>query len=162
MARKSRWWGDTRNNISIGTGVQVNQDLTFDIVTELGVSELRGNTVAAIYGSYSLLSTVDDGSALIHGTDMGIGVFPENAGAGIPRPGVDSFQWMWFRSLHHRPVVREHAAGVFRFELSIPSTPFEVHSMRKLSMNERLFLVLFNQGPQTVVIQADAHILFLK
>ena len=162
MAKKARAWAQTQLNLSIGTGLTTVSDMLADYKTELGVTTLAGVTVSAIYGDVSLLSTVADGDALIHTTTWGIAPLPDTiATVGAPFPGAESWPWMMFRSIHHRPVVREHAAGVFQFELS-SSRAFEVHLMRKIQARQELAFVMSNSGPQTVVVQVTANMLLLS
>ena len=163
MPRKNRWWVYSKNNLVALTGAGAVVDLLADYKTEVGINEARGITVAAIYGSVAIQAETDAVDTLLHDTICAIGVL-DGAAANVtsnPIPGADSFNWMWIwgRPWHLR--FREHSAGVFITE---PASwiDFEVHSMRKVGMNQFLEFKAFNSSPMTVKISVNANILLLK
>ena len=160
--RRSRYWATTRLAFSLsGTSTSVQNALS-DLETELGITNLRGVTIGAIHGNVAMLPVGGDSASTIHECNFGIGVFPSSLQtAGVPVPFTDSWGWMWTWPALYRPKIREHSVGGFEFEVAAQRI-IDVRSMRKIGMNESLFLISRNEQALTVNIKCNLNILILK
>ena len=165
MARKSRAWAHLFMSAGVTTasGGDRSADLLSGYKTEIGILELRGNTIAAVIGTLSIspgaLISVRD--TVPNRIAIGIGVFVVGSGAGaVPVPGNDSYSWMWFHEFQEYDQAREVAAGVFQ-EIT-REIPVHIRVQRKIGVGESLICKVHNFGDRSTVVAFGGNGLLLK
>jgi len=164
--RKERLWAHFHlTDSGMTANLLRKEDMLGLYKNEVGITETRGMTVAAIYGRLQISADQLEGGLVLDRAVFGIAVLPENiptAGTGAPEPGTDSYPWMWFRAYAFKPKIAETAAGSFtQYEPAVAEN-FEVHSMRKITIGQTLTMMVKNFASSTFGYSIEGNILLLR
>ncbi len=146
MPRKERMWAHVIDTATTVAGGGDNlQNLLGAYVTEIGINEIRGKTIGTIIGDLVFIDSVAVGNASNTISRVAFGIFVGQTGlqaANAPVPGTDSYPWMWFKDYHYVQSARRVAglSGSEVFRNIEHRVPIHIKAMRKLTMNQALFL----------------------
>jgi len=161
MPRKARMWARcTDIATAVASGAIARTDMLSDYKAEVGVSEVRGVTVGGLHLEVGFLDSAAHSATSIHRVGISIAPLAQGLATGVPRPGVDSFPWMWYWEPQLKPWVNELSSGVF--EVFPVYRYIQIRAMRKLTMGEDLVLSVNNLGAHSVTILVTGNILLLR
>jgi len=147
--RKDRNWArGFKVSAALAAGADGVSDILASYKAEVGILEIRGRTVGTVIGELVFVQddAVPNASNNQSRIAFGIGVVNTLLGTATPIPGIDSYNWMWYKDFHYTQLAQYvqgiDGSEVFRnVEYRIP---IHIRSMRKLGMNEFLVLKTHN------------------
>ena len=146
---KTRMWARVEKpSATLAAGDSIT-DLFASYVTEVGILELRGKTIATVIGNLVVVAAdlPPNASNSQSRWTAGIAVFSKGMDADdTPIPGTDTYPWMWYYDRHQtylsQPVVGFAGAELY---CSIEQVlPIHIRAMRKLAIGQTLMLKIHN------------------